>query len=124
MAMFDKYDPYSGGFRAALAADWLPADVNKAIGVGLDVDGLIVKGDGETGVVGVMVLTKARKVGEIVDAMTSGEIVEAGLDPGTVYYASGTDGVLTKVASAGATRVGHTVEGNRLIVRVIGKDAA
>lgn len=100
MARYDKYDPKAGGFRAALAADWLAADVEKIYGVGLDTSGRVVKGPGNTGIVGVLVLTKARKAGEIVDVMTSGEIVEfgessgvAGTDwgvAGTAYYASTT----------------------------------
>lgn len=59
-----------------LAADWLPADLGRIYGVGLDSSGRVVKGVGTTGVIGVLVLTKARKAGEIVDVMTAGEIVE------------------------------------------------
>lgn len=101
MARYDKYDPKVGGFRAALAADYLLANVEKVLAVGLDSSGRVVVGAGQTGVVGVLVLTKARKAGEVVDVMTAGEIVDFGRTvgtpgtdhgtPGTVYYA-GTDG--------------------------------
>lgn len=76
MPRYDKYDPKTGGFRAVLAADWLVADLERVYGVGLDSSGRVVKGVGTTGVIGVLILTKARKAGEIVDVMTSGEIVE------------------------------------------------
>lgn len=121
MSRYDKYDPKVGGFRAPLAADWLAADVNELLGVGLNANGEVVKGAGASGLVGVMVLTKARKAGEIVDVMTSGECVEFGFhedEPtataGTVYYAATTG--LISTTNTGA-RVGHTVEADRLIVR-------
>lgn len=120
MARYDKYDPISGGFRAPLAADWLAADLNKAIGVGLDANGGIVKGAGNSGLAGVMVLTKKRFAGDIVDTMTDGEIVEFGGVPGTSYFAAGADGAVTNaaaVAPAVSSNVGHTVEADRLIVR-------
>ena len=76
---------------------------------------------------GVLVLTKAWGAGSIVDVMTSGEIVEFGPtagdpgvdfgDAGTVYFADGSTGAVSDSGSAGDVRVGHTVEGTRLIVR-------
>lgn len=101
MSRYDKYDPKNGGYRAPLAADFDPANLERLIGVGHDADGRVVIGAGQSGITGVLVLTKARKAGEIVDVMTSGDVVEfgptdgkPGVDfglPGTVYYA-GTDG--------------------------------
>lgn len=124
MSRYDKYDPKTGGFRAPLAADWLPADINKLLGVGMNATGEIVIGAGTSGIVGVLVLTKARKAGEIIDTMTDGEIVEFGLTsgepvstPGTVYYVTAATGVVSAGAGAGKVRVGHTVEKDRLIVR-------
>lgn len=131
MSRYDKYDPKNGGYRAPLAADFDPTDLERAIGVGHDADGRVVVGEGETGITGVLVLTKARKAGEIIDVMTSGEIVEfgetqddPGVDfgtPGTVYYAA-VNGDITAgdpaTPPAGGVRVGHTVRGQRLIVRV------
>lgn len=122
MARYDKYEPKAGGFRAALAADWASGDVAVAFGVGLDSSGNVVKGAGATGVLGVLVLTKVRKAGEIIDVMTGGEIVEAGLVAGTVYFAHASTGVISTTNTG--TRVGHTVEGSRIVVRVIPLDAA
>lgn len=122
MARYDKYDPVDGGFRAPLAADFAAADLNKCLGVGLDVNGRVVIGAGNTGIVGTLVLTKALKAGDIVDVMTDGEQVEmTGLAAGTVYYADAATGALGAVAPAAgvnAARVGHTVEATRLVVRM------
>lgn len=118
MARYDKYDPISGGFRAALAANWLSGDLEKPIGVGLDTNGRVVKGAGNTGVIGVITLTMLRNAGDIVDVMTDGEIVECeGLTAGTAYYAIPGTGVLSATATANK-RVGLTVEADRLVVRV------
>lgn len=122
----DKYDPKSGGFRAPLAANQASTpgqvgDADAAIGVGLDVNGRIVPGAGNTGIVGILVLTRAMNAGEIVDVMTDGEIVEFGGVAGTTYYAAAADGVINTVApavGANGTRLGRTVEGDRLVVRV------
>ncbi len=118
MANYDKYDPKVGGFRAPLEADWATVDVKVPFGVGLNASGHVVKGAGTTGVIGVIVLTKARKAGEVVDIMTGGEIVAFGGDPGKKYYAAAADGAVNATSAAGKTLVGHTVEAGRLIVRV------
>lgn len=123
MARYDKYEPYAGGYRALLAVDWLAANNEKAVGVGLNANGLVVVGAGTTGITGVLVLgsEKGKKAGAVVDTMTSGEIVEFGGEPGSVYF-SDAAGVISKapggVVPAGGVRVGHTVEAHRLIVRV------
>lgn len=127
MARYDKYDPYDGGFRAPLAADWLAADLEKVVGVGLDANGRIVKGAGNTGIRGVIVLTKAHKAKQPVDVMTDGEIVDfthvgrptaafAAAVAGTNFYVDATTGAVTATA-AGGKFVGHTVEKERLVVR-------
>lgn len=128
MARYDKYNPKSGGFRAPLAADFPSGDLEKVIGVGLNSSGQVVRGAGNSGVTGVLVLTKAWKAGTIVDVMTHGEIVEFGPTAGTPgtdfgvagtsYFAASADGVINSTSAAGKTKVGHTVEGRRLIVRV------
>lgn len=136
MARYDKYDPKVGGFRAFLAVDFPSGDLNKVIPVGLDVNGLVVKGGGQTGIVGVLVLTRVIKAAdEPVDVMTAGEIVEfpsraTPAPPGSVIFAEPAGdfevGIAADVA-AGSVRIGHTVEsglstsrrpGARLIVRV------
>lgn len=118
MSRYDKYDPVDGGFRAPLAADYTgSAD---PVGVGLDVDGNVVVGGGNSGLVGVLIKVQDANAGDIVDVMTDGEIVEFGGTAGTVYYAAAADGVLNTTAPAAgaqAFRVGHTVEADRLVVR-------
>ena len=123
MARYDKYDPKDGGFRAPLAAD-LPATSTTGDGnplaVGLDVNGRVVAGAGQTGVVGVLVTTKALRAGDIVDVMTDGEIVEmAGVAAGSIVTGATADGDVDDVAADGThIRLGHTVEATRLVVRV------
>lgn len=117
MARYDKYEPLTGGFRAALNADWLDADLNKVVGVSVNTTGKVIKGTaGQTGFVGVVCLTKKRYAGDIVDVMQDGEIVElTGLAAGTQYYMPSTgDGVNTTNTNP---RVGWTVEATRMIVR-------
>lgn len=119
MARYDKYDPYSGGFRAPLAAAITAANGFVMYAVGLDTQGRVVLGAGNCGIVGVLVAHGARAVGEIVDVMTSGEIVEAtGLTAGTKITGSTTTGaVSTGATSTTAVPVGHTVEATRVVVR-------
>lgn len=137
MARYDKYEPLSGGHRAQLAADWPIAELNTAVGVGLDASGNVVQGAGNTGLVGVVVLTKQLKAGDVVDIMQDGDIVEfdrVGNDdgtgteapatartPGTPYFASTSDGTIGDEAAAGSTagapRVGYTVRASHLVVR-------
>lgn len=113
MSRYDKYDPMVGNFRAPLAAAWGTSEgLNKIFGVGLDTNGRVVKGAGNTGILGVLILTMARAAGEIVDIMTHGEIVEAalsdgttGLTAGTTYFAAPATGLLTATESAGTNEV-------------------
>lgn len=136
MARYDKYDPKVGGFRAPLAADFDPDLLEHVVAVGLDTDGMVLTNGpdnkGTTGLIGCIILTKARKAGDIVDVMTSGEInefgpydasdpsdPEAGVDfgdAGSVYYGHN-DGSVDTTGDAGSVRIGHTVEATRLIVR-------
>ena len=131
MARYDKYNPKSGGFRAESAIAWTAADLNKIFAVGLNSSGRVTKGPGVAGLglIGVIVLTKAKAIGDVVDVMTAGEIVEAALSDGTTAIAAGVpvyavaaSGLLTVTATANI-RVGYTVEGGsilntRLIVRM------
>lgn len=124
MARYDKYEPTAGGHRAPLAADWLLADLNKVVGVGLNASGQVVKGAGNTGVIGALVLTKIVKAGKVVDIMQNGEIVEmnvnhAGIVAGTNYYfdAAGALTVTPPAATVAGVRAGWTAEATRLIVR-------
>jgi hypothetical protein len=120
MPRYDKYDPVSGGFRAVLLDDWAAAD-GVMIGVGLDSDGLVVPGDGNTGIAGLVILVNANGgglAGDVADVMTGGEIVEAGLVEGTKYYADSVTGVVSSTGGAGDREVGFTVEADRLVVRL------
>lgn len=129
MSRIDKYEPLTGGTRAPLAADWLLADLAKVVPVGLDGNGKIVKGLGNTGYVGVVVLTQVKVAGSVVDIMQDGDIVEfnsAGAVAGSNYFADAADNVVkigtgaqtnTPPAAAGSKKVGFTVEATRLVVR-------
>lgn len=122
MARYDKYDPKDGGFRARLAADFAEANLETTLGVSLDVNGHVVIGNGgNTDIVGVLVLAEAHPSGTVVDVMTDGEIVEFVGDPGTDYYsaADGTISANPDVDGVGTgVRIGHTVEEDRVVVRV------
>lgn len=117
MANYDKYDPKAGGFRSALAADFVKEDTKKVFGVGQNASGHTVKGAGTSGLTGVLVLTKKMNAGDIIDVMTNGEIVDFGGTPGTAYYADPATGIVNSTSAPGKVRVGHTVKGDRLVVR-------
>lgn len=121
MAHYDKYDPTDGGFRAPLAADLAKNSAGNPIGVGLNTSGQVVAGAGNTGIVGVLTVTRDMKAGDIVDVMTDGEIVEmvAPVVAGTTITALTTTGALG-VTAADATHieVGFAVEATRLVVRI------
>lgn len=124
MPRYDKYDPYDGGFRAPLAVAIAAADGFTAYGVGLDNNGHVVLGAGQTGIKGVMIAHGAKKVGDIVDVMTDGEIVEwtvngkpdgAAAAAGTSYFSVAASGAISTTNTD--TALGFTVEATRLIVR-------
>lgn len=126
MARYDKYNPISGGFRAPLAATWAGA-LGAPVAVGLDANGRVVPGAGQTGVVGVTIVegqvrpdgtrVNVRNAGDPIDVMTDGEIVEVtALAAGTVYFGAAADGAVSTTNTG--TRLGHTVEAQRLVVRV------
>lgn len=120
MPRYDKYEPYGGGFRAALAAAVIDANKFIAYGVGLDTSGRVVLGAGNTGIVGVMITHGVKAAGDIVDVMIDGEIVDAtGLTAGTKLTANTTTGAISN-AAASATQVpiGFTVELTRISVHV------
>lgn len=120
MARYDKYDPISGGFRAPLAADWGAGDVGVVRAVSLDGNGRVVKVAAADTALAALVIDQTMAAGDIVDCMTAGEIVEVGLAAGTVYY-SKADATLETAAPAAAAnkvKIGHTVEADRLVVRV------
>lgn len=123
MARYDKYDPVSGGFRAPLNAD-LPATSKTGNGnplmVTINGSGRVVPGAAATTVRGVLCTTEDKKAGDIVDVMTSGEIVEmADVAAGALLTGLNTTGVVDDVApSATQFAVGWCVEATRAIIRV------
>lgn len=119
MSRIDKYESKAGGFRAPLGFAVTTEMVDLAMAVGLDANGRVVRGPGNTGQTGVLVLTMPKNIGDIVDVMTDGELVEF---PGVAGSAYGTDaadatGDIVTPVPAGGVRLGHTVEGSRLVVR-------
>lgn len=136
MSRIDKYDPKSGGFRAplnmALTATSGPSgvtDLDRVIVVALNGSGRVVKATTAASAVGVICAHKPFSVGEVIDVMTDGEIVElAAADLQTGSPAAGTKYVLDTTASRLAAQgapaagtnvfyVGTTVEASRLVVR-------
>lgn len=118
---WDKTDPVDT-IRARLNVDWLAADIGVPVGVGINASGKLVKGAGNTGVVGVVILSKAHKAGEPVDIIKRGEavggtqvIVATAALAGTSYSISAT-GVVTAEAAGTRGTLGFTVEVDRLVV--------
>lgn len=116
MARIDKYDPVDGGFRAPLAGAWTGSATPK--GVGLDANGRVVVGAGNSGLKAVICIPEDKAAGDVVDCMTDGELVEFAGAAGTTYTADTTTGVIgTTAADATHVPVGFTVEATRLVVR-------
>lgn len=131
MARVDKYDYETGGFRAHVAADYPDADLGKLFGFGLDTTGKMVKGNSNSGVVGVWVCTeKPGVVGPLrevsrLDIMREGCITDFGPTagvPGVDFGTAGTKyfctaaGLIVSTAAVGSYYVGTTVEPDRLEV--------
>lgn len=130
MARYDKYSSLVSGSRAAVAAAMGSVGdavdntkLNRAIGVGLDANGRLVAGAGQSGIVGVLVLTRHVYAGDIVDFMDLGEVVE--FDPvtagtkaaaATKWYAATADGAISTTNTG--VLVGYTVEAGRLRVHM------
>lgn len=125
MSRYDKYEPFGGGFRAPLAVAIAAADGWRAYGVGLDVNGRVVLGAGTSGVCGLLIAHGAKNIGDIVDVMTDGEVMEFTITVGTAavagtkYTAATATGLITSAApGAGQITMGVTQTLDRLIVRV------
>ena len=121
MPRFDKVEPKGGSFRAPLNFAIAAPDVGVVVAVGLDANGRVVKGAGQTGIVAVICPSNQLAAGEPIDCMTDGEIVDVALVAGTTYYGVGASGVVESTAPAAGvnkSKIGHTVQAWRLIVRV------
>lgn len=117
MARIDKYDPVGDGFRAPLAAAYTGSAT--PIAVGLDANGRVVPGAGNSGIVGVLCKALSAVAGDVVDVMKDGEILEFAGVAGTLYTANTTTGVISSAAASGTqVVVGVTVEATRLIVGI------
>lgn len=115
MARVDKTDSAVGVVRAPIAADFAAADFDTVIGVGIDASGRVVKGAGQTGVIGVVIPGRTvYRAGQIADIFKLADIVENdGLAAGTKYYADAAGELSTTNTD---TYVGYTVEADRLIL--------
>lgn len=133
MSRYDKYEPFANGYRAPLAAAMDGTSANqlkhRLYGVGHDTNGNLVVGAGVTGIKGVFINHRGiLQTGEVVDAMTSGEVVNFGEEAGGPAANAGANwysdaaGVISNTATG--VYVGHTVEATRLIVRVNSANAA
>lgn len=126
MARYDKYEPFGGGFRVRLAADFVTAaDFEKIWAVTVNTSGLAVLKGAVTAATlrGVVVITGKKYAGDVIDVMTDGEIVEVNSPttisstPGIKLYATAADGSAT-VTAASNFEFGYTIEAERVIVRV------
>jgi hypothetical protein len=122
MPRFDKVEPKGGSFRAPLNYAVASGEVGVVFGIGLDVNGRVVKGAGQTGVVALICPSNVMSAGDPIDCMTDGEIADmTGLAAGTAYYVNSATGALESTAPAAGTnkvKAGHTVQSWRLVVRV------
>lgn len=122
MPRFDKYEPRVGGFRAKLLNALVVGDIGKVWAVGLDTSGFVVKGAGNTGIIGVICAVRTMAALEPIDVMTDGEIGDFTLQngsaaaAGTRYFGVAADGTWSTTNTG--TRLGWTSEATRLIVRV------
>lgn len=116
MARIDKTQSAIAVTRALANADFAEADFDTIVPVGINGTGRVVKGAGQSGVIGIAIPGKtAYKAGSVVDIFGNGsEAVEcAGLAAGTKYYAAA-DGAVSTTNTG--TYIGFTVEADRLVI--------
>jgi hypothetical protein len=127
MSRFDKYDPYSGGYRAALNAAVVAGNVGKMYAVSLNASGkTVIGGAALADLAAVICPVRTAGVNEVIDNMTAGEIVEGLTTAGAALTAGGLlyghiDGTVDQVSASGKV-VGRVAEigtnGGRCIIRV------
>lgn len=108
--------------RGQLAAAWLAADIGVVTGVGRDANGKVVKGAGNTGVVGVVALGEAYPAGKQIDILTHAEVVGganlgAGAAVAGTSYTISNAGVIAATAAGVSGNLGHTETADRLVIR-------
>jgi hypothetical protein len=128
MARIDKYNPVNGGFRAKLGWQPVAGEVGDIIAVVINGSGLAVKTTDAITCDGVVVLSSLLNQNDMVDVMTSGEIVDisasadnvTGAAAGAQAYANTGGAVYVTAPGAGVngTRLGRFIEAWRLVVRV------
>lgn len=132
MARIDKTDSAVGIVRGVLKEDIVEGDLDGVIGVGYDATGLVVKGAGQTGIIGVMNPSKFySKAGSVCDVMVLGDILDLpALAAGTAYWADGTTGALAaggaagiapatgSGSTAGSAKIGFTTSADHLVIRL------
>jgi hypothetical protein len=129
MARFDKTEPHVGLFRAPLGVALTYSQRDTALAVSLNGSGQLTLGGASP--LGVIIATSAlpsstagataiKNIGDIMDVMTAGEIVDQtvpALTAGVKVYSDAATGVLTATATANKL-VGFTVEASRVVVRM------
>jgi hypothetical protein len=118
MARIDKTDSAIAVTRAPIAEAFAEADWDTIVPVGINALGRVVKGAGQSGIVGVVIPGRTvYRPGQIADIFGNGsEAVEcAGLAAGTTYY-SDADGDVSTTNTG--TRLGFTVEADRLVITI------
>lgn len=131
MARFDKYDPFSGGFRGVLNAAIAAVDVGKVYAVAVNGSNRVIRtGISATAdIAGVICAVRPMAAGDPIDVMTAGEIVEV-LETAGTALADGAkvyghlDGTIDDTATT-SKYVGQVVEatgsvtnGKRVVIRV------
>lgn len=123
MSRIDKYDPISGGFRAALAFAPVADDIGKVIPVDVNGAGRVIKSVDGTASEGVLCMDELLAIGDAVDVMTDGEIVDVNVNGVTTDVTGAAAGVAI-TAGAGVVsnvalgkKVGRMIEAWRLVVR-------
>lgn len=124
MSRYDKYDPFSGGFRAPLNAALAAAEIGKLKAVSINGSGkAVVGGSATTDLEGIICPVRAMAAGDIIDVMTAGEVADATETAGTAFAAGArvyghADGTVDDTATSGKL-IGQMVESvTRLVVRV------
>lgn len=120
MARFDKVVQV---FRAKLEDALVAANVDKVYGVSINGNGRVQMDSAAIAdITGVIVPTRPMAVGEVIDVMRIGEIVEFtetdgdASTAGTKYYAAAADGLVSTTNTG--KLIGETVEIGRLVVGV------
>ena len=114
---WDKYDGYMGNFRGVLAADIdLDDEANRVLGVGVNSDGAVVVGSGQTGIKGVMIVPIGIDIhGNLLDAginCKAGDTCDVGKHGEiTNFVANPADGTYAIVVTVGSGNFTVTVNG-------------